>query len=72
MATNQATTDNTPFIVLDDRPYYGLAVDPVTSHIYIADAMDYVQQGKVFRFTPRGDPVDTLTTGINPGFFCFK
>lgn len=72
MAINQATTGNTPFIVLDDRPYYGLAVDPVSSDIYVADALDYVQPGKVYRFNPGGEPVDTLTTGINPGSFCFK
>ncbi|MDD4919837.1 MAG: YncE family protein [Bacteroidales bacterium] len=72
MGTDQPATNPVPFISLDNRPYYGLAVDPVTSHIYIADAVDYVQQGKVIRFSPRGDPVDTLTTGVNPGFFCFK
>ena len=72
MAINQATTGNTPFIVLDDRPYYGLAVDPVSSDIYVADPLDYVQPGKVYRFNPGGEPVDTLTTGINPGSFCFK
>ncbi len=65
-------TDIAPFIVLDKRTYYGLAVDPVTSHVYVADALDYVQQGKVYRFNTRGVPVDTLTTGVNPGFFCFK
>ncbi|MDD2289244.1 MAG: YncE family protein [Bacteroidales bacterium] len=72
MGTDQATTDIAPFIVLDKRTYYGLAVDPVTSHVYVADALDYVQQGKVYRFNNRGVPVDTLTTGVNPGFFCFK
>lgn len=52
--------------------YYGLAVDPVTSEIYAADAIDYVQRGVVYRFLPGGLPVDTFRVGINPGGFCFE
>ena len=52
--------------------FYGLEVDPVTSDIYVADAMDFVQKGWVYRYTHEGTPVDTFQTGIAPGSFCFK
>lgn len=52
--------------------YYGLGVDPATSEVYVADAVDYVQHGAVYRFTARGAAVDTLRVGITPGSFCFK
>ena len=52
--------------------YYGLDVDPVSSEIYVADAIDYVQRGMVFRFSPDGSPVDSFRVGIAPGAFCFK
>jgi len=52
--------------------YYGLDIDPVTSEIYVADAIDYVQRGVVYRFKPSGEPVDTFKVGIIPGAFCFK
>lgn len=52
--------------------YYGLDVDPFTSEIYVADAIDNVQQGVVYRLKPNGMPVDTFRVGIIPGAFCFK
>ncbi len=51
--------------------YYGLAVDPLSSEIYIADAIDYVQRGVVYRFSSKGFPVDTFKAGIMPSEFCF-
>jgi DNA-binding beta-propeller fold protein YncE len=52
--------------------YYGLAVDPVSSEIYIADALDLVQRGLIYRFSAEGLPVDTFQVGIIPSAFCFK
>ena len=51
---------------------YGLSDDPHTSEVYIADAIDYVQSGVVYRLTGEGLPVDTFRVGITPGAFCFK
>lgn len=52
--------------------FYGLEVDPVSSEIYVADAIDFIQRGKVYRFSPEGEPLDTFRTGIAPGAFCFN
>lgn len=52
--------------------YYGLGIDPSSSEIYVADAIDQVQMGVIYRFKPDGTPVDTFKTGIIPGSFCFK
>jgi glutamine cyclotransferase len=52
--------------------FRAIAVDPETSDIYVADAIDHVQHGIVYRFLPSGMPLDTLRVGIIPGAFCFK
>lgn len=60
-----------PYSVNSFGGYYGLAVDPINSEIYIADAIDNIQRGVVYRFLPKGLPVDTFKVGIIPGEFCF-
>lgn len=60
------------FIPYSGTIYYGLAVDPRSSEVYVADAIDYVQPGVVYRFTPQAEAVDTFRVGITPGAFCFK
>jgi len=52
--------------------YNGLGIDPATSEIYVADAIDFVQRGVVYRFLPDASPVDTFKAGIIPRTFCFK
>jgi len=52
--------------------FYGLGVDPSSSEIYLADAIDFNQPGVVYRISPQAMPVDTFRVGIIPGVFCFK
>ena len=52
--------------------YYGLAIDPWTGDIYVGDAVDHAQQGRVYRYRKDGSPVDTMLVGVSPGAFAFK
>ena len=62
-----------PFIPNNNGDYfYGLAVDPETSEVYMANAIDYVQDGIVYRYSPQGNPLDSIRVGIIPGAFGFK
>ncbi|MFA5301169.1 MAG: YncE family protein [Bacteroidales bacterium] len=72
MGVNENAFPLLPFIRNQNKHFYGLAANPSTSHIYVADALDYVQPGRVYLYNAKGQPLDTLTAGINPGAFCFK
>ncbi|MBR5983435.1 MAG: DUF5074 domain-containing protein [Bacteroidales bacterium] len=54
------------------RYYYGLGVDPVNSEVYVADAVDYMQSGVVYRLNAAGEEIDSFKVGIIPNGFCFK
>lgn len=62
-------TDNTlpiaPFIANNGQLFYGLDLSN-EGDVYVADAIDYVQTGTVYRYDQNATPVDTFKTGIIP------
>ena len=61
-----------PFLKYRDTKYYGLTVNPRNGDVYVADAIDYQQQGVIYRYTADGEPVDEFYVGVTPGAFCWK
>ena len=61
-----------PFLPYNNTLYYGLTINPVNSEVYIADAIDYVQNGVVLRYSPDGELLDDFYVGIIPGAFCWR
>ena len=61
-----------PFIPYSDTIYYGLTIDPRSGEVYVADAIDYVQAGKIYRYSEQGERLDEFYVGIIPGAFCWK
>ena len=61
-----------PFLKYRDTKYYGLTVNPRNGDVYVADAIDYQQQGIIYRYRADGEPVDEFYVGVTPGAFCWK
>lgn len=61
-----------PFLKYNNTLYYGLTVNPVNSEVYIADAVDYVQRGVVYRYSPQGELIDSFRVGVTPGAFGWR
>lgn len=61
-----------PFLAAVGTIYYGLTVCPSSGDVYIADAIDYQQPGKIYRYTQSGEKVDEFYAGVIPGAFCWK
>ena len=61
-----------PLLEYSGTIYYGLTVTPANGEVYIADAIDYQQQGMIYRYSPEGKLIDEFYVGIIPGAFCWK
>lgn len=61
-----------PFIENRGTRFFGMSIDPVTSEVYVADAIDFQQQGVVSRYDSKGEFVDQFYVGVNPAKFCWK
>jgi YVTN family beta-propeller protein len=47
--------------------FYALDVDPNSGNLWVADAKDFVQKGKVMVVSPQGNQVASYVVGVNPG-----
>lgn len=54
------------------RAFYGVAVDSLTSHIYLSDPMDFAAPGKVYAYNESGDLLFEFSAGLIPGSIAFK
>lgn len=61
------------FIPENNYLFWSLSIDPSRGTIYVADAVDYVQKGWIFRYNPEdAAKIDSFRAGITPGYFLFN
>lgn len=58
-------------IIPASKRWYSLAASPESDELYCADAIDYAQNGVVYRYSTGGAVIDSFYAGVNPGFYCF-
>lgn len=71
MGINSSTLPSTSFITSNNNNYYGLGVNPNKEEIYISDAIDFVQNGVIFRYSSSGSLIHQFNSGSIPGDFLF-
>jgi len=76
MAVSEKRLPEKPFIASEYTSstggFYSLGIDPVSSEIYLGDAIDHRQNGMVRRYASSGKLIDEFKVGISPGDFAFK
>ena len=72
MSVYDETLPAKPFLRYAETLYYGLTINPHNGDVYVADAIDYQQQGKVYRYSAAGELLDEFYVGIIPGAFCWR
>lgn len=72
MSIDDQTLPQNSFIAsASDQNFYTLGIDPNNSHIFVSDAIDFMQPGNIMHYDPQGTLIDTFKAGIIPGAFCF-
>lgn len=72
MSVSSAALPDQPFIPNGNHVFYGLAVHPSTGNIFVSDAIDFVQNGVVYKINQaNGQILSQFQTGRIPGSFCF-
>ena len=52
-------------------PSTSFTQDPYNKNVYISDAIDYVQNGLIYRLDSLGNEIDLFNSGIIPNDFLF-
>jgi hypothetical protein len=71
LSVTNNTLPSTPFISSSGNNFYGLAIDKSRNEIYVSDAIDYIQNGRIFRYHANGTQINNFLAGIIPGDFLF-
>ncbi|MFO7874698.1 MAG: hypothetical protein R6U62_09475 [Bacteroidales bacterium] len=69
--TDDSKAEVDVIIPAEGRLFYGLSVDPSNGELYVSDAIDYVQQGRMLRYDSEGNLLHSQHTGNIPGDFIF-
>lgn len=72
MPVSSTVLPSSPLISSEGNWLNGMTVDPERGDIYIADAIDYMQPGRLMRYSADGKFITSVPTGVIPGNFCWK
>jgi hypothetical protein len=71
MAINATQLPSDVFINGNGKNFYALGTDPTNGNVWVGDAIDFVQSGRVYEYTASGVYKTEYVCGIIPGGFVF-
>ncbi|MES2629678.1 MAG: YncE family protein [Bacteroidota bacterium] len=71
MPVSSVSLPTSPVVNTNGKTAYGFGVNPANGEIYVADALDYVQRGLVYRYSPAGNLISSFKVGYIPSRFYF-
>lgn len=72
MPITSTSLPSEPLISAGGNWLNGMTVDPERGDVYVADALDYMQPGRLLRYSADGEFITSVPTGVIPGAFCWK
>jgi len=72
VATSSNSVPTTAFSSVNGQNFYALGVDPVKGDVYAADALDYVQPSRIYRYSSSGGLIQSFAAGVITGNFTFN
>lgn len=72
ITSDKTALSPTPYIASTEGSlFYGLNIHPVSGHIFITDAKDYVSKGRILEYSPDGQFIREYSAGIIPNSLVF-
>ncbi len=72
MAISSETLPASAFISSSQNFFYALTINPDNEELYLADAIDYQQEGIIYRYSAAGELLDSFYAGVIPTEFCWN
>ncbi|MCU0361381.1 MAG: hypothetical protein MUF75_11830 [Bacteroidia bacterium] len=72
MPIGAASLPNQALIKSEQSNFYGIGVHPLSSEIYVSDALDYVQRSHITVYSAAGNKKNEFKAGINANGFYFE
>lgn len=69
---SEEAVSETAIVETGSAEVYGFGCDPHTGDLYYSDALDFVQQSMIYRYSETGTPIDTFKAGIMSNGFVFE
>jgi YVTN family beta-propeller protein len=72
MAIDAGSLPSEVFIPELNNNFYKMGVNPLNDEIFVTDVADYIQKGKILRYSKGGTLISQMEADIIPGTLCFK